>query len=150
MALGTAIFLITLGAILRYAVTAEIAGVNIQTLGLIVMLVGVFGLFLALLRRIHAVDRQLQELVQAQAEPVKRRSDLGEQLDSVLLVQKAEQARLLANEARLFLEAEGYSSERIDELAFEFVAKGIGDTRDEFVNWALSQGQLGQTPSVGI
>jgi len=49
MGIGTSIFLIALGAILRYAVTASVSGVSIQTIGLILMIVGVVGLILSLI-----------------------------------------------------------------------------------------------------
>jgi uncharacterized membrane-anchored protein len=49
MPLGTSIFLIAVGAILRYAVTATVSGINITTVGLILMIVGIAGLVLALL-----------------------------------------------------------------------------------------------------
>jgi hypothetical protein len=45
---GSALFLITVGAILYFAVTAELAGIDLQTVGLILMLVGVVGLAIAL------------------------------------------------------------------------------------------------------
>jgi hypothetical protein len=46
--IGTSLFLIAVGAILRYAVTAEIEGVDIQTVGEILLVVGAFGLVLGL------------------------------------------------------------------------------------------------------
>ena len=49
MGIGTSIFLIALGAILRFAVTATVSGVSIQTIGLILMVAGVVGLVLSLL-----------------------------------------------------------------------------------------------------
>ncbi len=49
MSVGSSIFLIAVGAILRYAVTASVSGLSIQTIGLILMLAGVLGLFLSLL-----------------------------------------------------------------------------------------------------
>jgi multisubunit Na+/H+ antiporter MnhB subunit len=49
MPLGSSIFLIAAGAILRYAVTAHISGVSRPTLGLILMLVGAAGVLLSLL-----------------------------------------------------------------------------------------------------
>ncbi|MHB8233703.1 MAG: DUF6458 family protein [Solirubrobacteraceae bacterium] len=49
MPLGTSIFLIAAGAILRYAVTAHISGVSRPTLGLILMIVGAAGVLLSLL-----------------------------------------------------------------------------------------------------
>lgn len=44
MYIGTSIFLIALGAILRYAVTFTISGIDVQTVGLILMIVGIIGL----------------------------------------------------------------------------------------------------------
>jgi hypothetical protein len=46
--IGTSLFLIAVGAILKYAVTADIEGVDIQTVGVILMVVGCFGLVLGL------------------------------------------------------------------------------------------------------
>jgi hypothetical protein len=48
MALGTSLFLIAIGAILRFAVTATTSGFDIQTVGLILMIVGGIGLVIAL------------------------------------------------------------------------------------------------------
>jgi Domain of unknown function (DUF6458) len=48
MGIGISIFLIAVGAILRFAVTATLAGVNVQTVGLILMIVGIVGLVLSL------------------------------------------------------------------------------------------------------
>ena len=48
MAIGTSLFLIAVGAILRYAVDATVAGVDIQTAGLILMVIGVVGLVIGL------------------------------------------------------------------------------------------------------
>jgi len=49
MYIGTSIFLIALGAVLKYAVTATVAGIDLQTAGVILMVVGVIGLLLSLL-----------------------------------------------------------------------------------------------------
>jgi uncharacterized membrane-anchored protein len=49
MPLGTSIFLIAVGAILRYAVTATVSGIDITTVGLILMIVGIAGLVLSVL-----------------------------------------------------------------------------------------------------
>lgn len=46
--LGTSIFLIALGAILRYAVTATVSGIDLTTVGLILMIVGVAGLLISM------------------------------------------------------------------------------------------------------
>jgi hypothetical protein len=48
MGIGMSIFLIALGAILRYAVTITVSGVELQTVGLILMIVGIIGLVISL------------------------------------------------------------------------------------------------------
>jgi uncharacterized membrane protein HdeD (DUF308 family) len=49
MTIGTSLFLIAVGAILRYAVTADaVAGIDLDTAGLILMLVGAVGFVLGL------------------------------------------------------------------------------------------------------
>lgn len=49
MPLGTSIFLIAAGATLRYAVTASVSGIDLHTVGLILMIVGIVGLVLSVL-----------------------------------------------------------------------------------------------------
>ena len=49
MTYGTSLLLIAVGAILRYAVTATVSGVDLQVVGLVLMIVGVVGLVLSLL-----------------------------------------------------------------------------------------------------
>lgn len=48
MTIGIAIFLIAVGAILRYAVNASVSGIEIETVGLILMVAGIIGLIVAL------------------------------------------------------------------------------------------------------
>jgi hypothetical protein len=48
MTIGTSLFLIAVGAILKYAVTATVAGIDVHTAGLILMIVGVIGLVIGL------------------------------------------------------------------------------------------------------
>jgi uncharacterized membrane protein len=48
MTVGTSLFLIAVGAILRYAVTATVSGISLATVGLILMIVGVAGLVISL------------------------------------------------------------------------------------------------------
>jgi hypothetical protein len=64
--IGTSIFLIAVGAILRFAVTATVSGIDISTVGTILLIVGVIGLLISLLymtmwsdrtRRADPVDR---------------------------------------------------------------------------------------------
>jgi Domain of unknown function (DUF6458) len=56
--LGTSIFLIAVGAILRYAVTTSVSGISITTVGLILMIVGVVGLVLSLFYMIAWAPRR--------------------------------------------------------------------------------------------
>jgi len=49
MQLGTSIFLIAVGAILRWAVTASVEGIEVHTVGLILLIVGIVGLVLSLM-----------------------------------------------------------------------------------------------------
>jgi Domain of unknown function (DUF6458) len=48
MGIGTSIFLIAVGAILRYAVNVSVEGIELQTVGLILMIVGIIGLVISL------------------------------------------------------------------------------------------------------
>ena len=48
MGIGTSIFLIAVGAILRYAVTVTVQGIELQTVGLILIIVGIVGLVISL------------------------------------------------------------------------------------------------------
>ena len=48
MTVGGSIFLVAVGAILRYAVTDSISGVDLATIGLILMIAGIVGLVIGL------------------------------------------------------------------------------------------------------
>ena len=48
MGIGTSLFLIAVGAILYFAVNADISGLEISTIGIILMVVGVIGLLISL------------------------------------------------------------------------------------------------------
>lgn len=52
--IGGSLFLVALGAILYWAVTVEAEGFNINTIGLILMIVGVVGLVLTMLMTANA------------------------------------------------------------------------------------------------
>jgi Domain of unknown function (DUF6458) len=49
MGIGTSLFLIAVGAILKFAVKTNISTVDLQTVGVILMVVGVLGLLLSFL-----------------------------------------------------------------------------------------------------
>ena len=48
MSIGLSLFTIMVGAILKFAVTAQVAGISISTVGVILMVVGVVGLLVSL------------------------------------------------------------------------------------------------------
>lgn len=49
MGLGVSIFLIAVGAILTFALEADANGINLDTVGIILMIVGIVGLLLSML-----------------------------------------------------------------------------------------------------
>jgi hypothetical protein len=49
MGVGVSILLIAAGAILTWAVTADVSGVSIQTIGVILLIVGIVGLVLSMI-----------------------------------------------------------------------------------------------------
>ncbi len=49
MTIGSSILLIAVGAILKWAVTAQVKGFNIQTAGTVLFVVGLVGLVLSLI-----------------------------------------------------------------------------------------------------
>jgi Domain of unknown function (DUF6458) len=57
MGIGTSIFLIAIGAILKFAVTTSVSGIELATVGVILMIVGILGLVISLLFLLQARDR---------------------------------------------------------------------------------------------
>ncbi|MDQ3821614.1 MAG: DUF6458 family protein [Actinomycetota bacterium] len=49
MGLGVSIFLIAVGAILAFAVTAEVSGLDVNTIGWILLIVGILGAILSMI-----------------------------------------------------------------------------------------------------
>jgi hypothetical protein len=86
------------------------------------------------------------ESVPRDPDPPTRATDVGKQ-DPVTpdrapepSAPEVESARLLANQARPLLGAEGFADERIDELASAFIAKDLGESVEEFLRWARLEG----------
>jgi hypothetical protein len=71
MGIGTSLFLIAVGAILKFAVTASVSGVKVATVGVILMVVGILGLVISLLVLLQARDRGV-----VRDRPVDRRPDV--------------------------------------------------------------------------
>lgn len=59
MGIGTSLFLIAVGAVLRFAVSVSTHGFNIHTIGVILMVVGGVGLLLSLLWMTMYRDRRV-------------------------------------------------------------------------------------------
>jgi hypothetical protein len=57
MSIGASLFLIAVGAILRYAVSDSIEGIDLQTAGLILIIIGVIGLVISLFMYFNASRR---------------------------------------------------------------------------------------------
>lgn len=81
MTFAAAIFLLAVGAILRYATNLHVEGVSVDTVGLILMIAGAVGLAIALFqeaawsktrRREAAAAEQLQDPRQPPAPPPPR------------------------------------------------------------------------------
>jgi uncharacterized membrane protein len=58
MGLGTSLFLIAVGAVLRFAVTVTTHGFNLHTIGVILLIVGIIGLLVSVLWMTVMADRR--------------------------------------------------------------------------------------------
>ena len=70
MGLGTSLFLIAVGAILRFAVTTTAHGLNIHSIGVILMIVGVVGLVISLFWITILSDRRRDTVAVDRRDPV--------------------------------------------------------------------------------
>jgi hypothetical protein len=69
MTIGGALLLIAAGAILKWAVTAHLSGVNLQTVGTVLFVIGLIGLALALIYTFWPVRRGATEVTSARYRP---------------------------------------------------------------------------------
>lgn len=76
MGIGTSIFLIAVGAILRYAVTEEVSGIELDVVGLILMIAGGVGLLVTLFWMTVWADRRRGRAVAHERDVVDRRDDV--------------------------------------------------------------------------
>ncbi len=58
MGIGTSLFLMALGAILYFAVTASVSGISLATVGLILMIAGALGLLVSFFMASSWADRR--------------------------------------------------------------------------------------------
>jgi beta-lactamase regulating signal transducer with metallopeptidase domain len=75
--IGTSIVLIAIGAILKYAVSFSVSGIDINVVGTILLLVGILGLVIALAYTIILTNRRREPEVTREREyydePTRRR-----------------------------------------------------------------------------
>ncbi|MGB9185862.1 MAG: DUF6458 family protein [Solirubrobacteraceae bacterium] len=69
MTIGTSIVLIALGAILKWAVTAHVSGIDLKTAGTVLFVVGIVGLILSVLYTFWWADRTRRVRVPDERDP---------------------------------------------------------------------------------
>jgi hypothetical protein len=57
MGIGTSLFLIAAGAILRWAVTDTVSGIDLKVVGLVLLIVGILGLVISFIFVVMGNDR---------------------------------------------------------------------------------------------
>lgn len=72
MTLGAAIFLAAIGAILYFAVDEDVSGIDIQTIGLILMIAGAVGFVISTLIQLMGRERRTERIVERPGEPSER------------------------------------------------------------------------------
>lgn len=77
MSLGVSLFLVAIGAILTWAVTTEVQGIDLVAVGIILMIIGTLGFFLSLLfwYDVLPASRRRRNGIRRREEP-----DLGDDL----------------------------------------------------------------------
>jgi hypothetical protein len=73
MQIGTSLLLIAVGAILRWAVTADVKGFDIQTAGVVLLVVGIVGLVISLFWMTFLSSDRRREPEVYEAPPVRER-----------------------------------------------------------------------------
>lgn len=72
MSVAGAIFLAAVGAILYFAVDADISGVELKTVGLILMIAGGIGFLVGLLMQFSGRSHRTERVVEREGRPVER------------------------------------------------------------------------------
>ena len=76
MGIGTSIFMIAVGAILYFAVNVDISGLELSTIGLILMILGIVGLVISFFMMSQASRRGVVTDRPVAREPVARERDI--------------------------------------------------------------------------
>lgn len=63
MGIGVSVFLLAIGAILAFAVDAEVDGIQLDTVGIILMIVGAIGLLISLVFASSLTSRRSDTVV---------------------------------------------------------------------------------------
>jgi beta-lactamase regulating signal transducer with metallopeptidase domain len=58
MGIGTSIFLIAVGAVLKFAVSATVSGISLATVGTILIVLGIIGLLISVVLLMQAGRRE--------------------------------------------------------------------------------------------
>ena len=61
MGIGTSVFLLAVGAVLAFAVNADVSGIALSTVGVILMVAGAIGLVIALIVRNRHTEERVVE-----------------------------------------------------------------------------------------
>jgi len=69
MTIGAAIFITAIGAILRFAITGDISGVDIHTVGTILIVAGIVGLLIGIALEFSARGRTVDRVVERDRDP---------------------------------------------------------------------------------
>jgi len=69
MTVGAAIFITAVGAILRFAITGDISGVDIHTVGTILIVAGIVGLLIGIALEFSARGRTVDRVVERERDP---------------------------------------------------------------------------------
>ena len=72
MSIGATVLIIAVGAILRYAVSDSVEGVDLQTIGLILMIAGALGFVLTMMLEFGGRNRRTERVVEREGRPVER------------------------------------------------------------------------------
>ena len=78
MTIGAGIFLIAVGAILKFATNFHVQGVSIDTIGVILMIAGAAGLLIGLFQEI-VWSRRARAVPPGEVPPVEERREVREQ-----------------------------------------------------------------------
>ena len=78
MTIGAGIFLIAVGAILKFATNFHVQGVSIDTIGVILMIAGAAGLILGLFQEL-VWSRRTRPVAPGEVPPVEERREAREQ-----------------------------------------------------------------------